>query len=180
MEQPRRLPPILALLGLPVLPPALLPVVAHAQTAVAAAQNPAGREAEPPATSTPVGPADPAPAPLTGPAKPRVRTTLGSSLSIVIADTGPLATVSAPVPVAPTPPTGTRAADAGFQAAPLPNPDITPPLGAGPTGPALAPAFFNRKTEFTGDGFAHGSSLDDAQKRKRTGAAGLNWSVPVK
>ena len=71
-------------------------------------------------------------------------------------------------------------AAAAFQPAPMPDPDIDPPHGASAGGPSLAPAFFEHKAEFSGDGYASASDPDHGLDKRRTPAAGLNLSVPVK
>jgi hypothetical protein len=68
----------------------------------------------------------------------------------------------------------------GMQPAPVPNPDIDPPHGAGPGGPSLEPAFLSPKLEFQGDGFSHASNRDYGIDQRTQPAAGLNLSVPVK
>ena len=68
-----------------------------------------------------------------------------------------------------------------YQPAPMPNPDIDPPQGdAGPSRATLAPALFSHKAEFQGDGYSNASNVDHGLDERRTPAAGLNWSVPVK
>jgi hypothetical protein len=67
-----------------------------------------------------------------------------------------------------------------FLPAPMPDPDIDPPHGAAARGPSLSPAFFRHKEEFNGDGYAVDSDPDHGLDQRRTPAAGLNWSVPVK
>ena len=68
-----------------------------------------------------------------------------------------------------------------FQPAPMPDPDRDPPSGgASPHGASLAPALFSHKEEFAGDGYAPASNADYGLDHRRTPAAGLNWSVPVK
>jgi hypothetical protein len=63
----------------------------------------------------------------------------------------------------------------------MPDPDIDPPHGAAPPrGPSLTPALFSHKEEFEGDGYAAASDPDHGLDHRRTPAAGLNWSVPVK
>ena len=69
----------------------------------------------------------------------------------------------------------------GFQPAPMPNQDVDAPQYAGTgRGPVLTPALFSQKTEFEGNGFASGSDPEHGLDKRRTPAAGLNWSVPVK
>ncbi len=62
----------------------------------------------------------------------------------------------------------------------MPDPDIDPPHGAAARGPSLTPALFSHKEEFNGDGYASASDPDHGLDKRRTPAAGLNWSVPVK
>lgn len=65
--------------------------------------------------------------------------------------------------------------------APVPDPDAdAPSSGAGPRGASLTPALFSHKAEFAGDGYAVDSDADHGLDKRRTPAAGLNWSVPVK
>jgi hypothetical protein len=71
-------------------------------------------------------------------------------------------------------------ATTGMEPAPVPNPDIDPPHGAGPSGPSLEPAFLSPKLEFQGDGFARASNRDYGIDQRTQPAAGLNLSVPVK
>jgi hypothetical protein len=71
-------------------------------------------------------------------------------------------------------------AGTNFQPAPMPDPDADPPHGASARGPSLTPALFSHKEEFDGDGYASGSDPDHGLDHRRTPAAGLNWSVPVK
>jgi hypothetical protein len=75
---------------------------------------------------------------------------------------------------------GQAHASAVFQPAPIPDPDIDPPRGASARGPSLTPALFAHKEEFNGDGYASDSDPDHGLDKRRTPAAGLNWSVPVK
>jgi hypothetical protein len=74
----------------------------------------------------------------------------------------------------------TGAASQSFQPAPVPDPDIDPPKGSVARGPSLTPALFSHKSEFEGDGYAPASDPDHGLDKRRTPAAGLNWSVPVK
>ena len=67
-----------------------------------------------------------------------------------------------------------------YQPAPMPDPDIDPPHGAFARGPSLTPALFSHKEEFNGDGYAGASDPDHGLDHRRTPAAGLNWSVPVR
>ena len=69
-----------------------------------------------------------------------------------------------------------------YQPAPMPNPDAEPPHDgdAAPSRATLAPALFSHKAEFQGDGYSAASSVDHGLDERRTPAAGLNWSVPVK
>lgn len=67
-----------------------------------------------------------------------------------------------------------------FQPAPMPDPDIDPPHGSAARGPSLTPALFSHKAEFDGDGYAVNSDPDHGLDHRRTPAAGLNWSLPVR
>ena len=71
-------------------------------------------------------------------------------------------------------------ASPAFQPAPIPDADFDPPHGASARGPSLTPALFAHKEEFNGDGYASDSDPDHGLDKRRTPAAGLNLSVPVK
>jgi hypothetical protein len=68
----------------------------------------------------------------------------------------------------------------GFLPAPVPDPDADAPSTYVARGPSLSPALFSHKAEFAGDGYAPASDPDHGLDNRRTPAAGLNWSVPVK
>jgi hypothetical protein len=68
----------------------------------------------------------------------------------------------------------------GFQPAPMPDQDADAPSTYVPRGAELSPALFSHKSEFAGDGYAPASDPDHGLDNRRTPAAGLNWSVPVK
>ena len=74
-------------------------------------------------------------------------------------------------------PSAAAMARTGFEPAPLPNPDVDAPGGAGPE-PRLSPALLSRKAEFLGNGFSNASSLDYGAAEKRQPAAGVNLLVP--
>jgi hypothetical protein len=76
--------------------------------------------------------------------------------------------------------TAAPAAARGFQPAPVPDQDADAPSTYVPRGPSLSPALFSHKAEFAGDGYAPASDPDHGLDNRRTPAAGLNWSVPVK
>jgi hypothetical protein len=78
-----------------------------------------------------------------------------------------------------TVPSKSERVSAVFQPAPIPDPDIGPPSAAA-RGPSLTPALFTHKEEFSGDGYADASDPDHGLDKRRTPAAGLNLSVPVK
>jgi hypothetical protein len=67
-----------------------------------------------------------------------------------------------------------------FQPAPMPDPDLGPPSGNVSRGASLTPALFSHKAEFEGDGYSTASDPDHGLDKRRTPAAGLNWSVPVR
>ena len=88
--------------------------------------------------------------------------------------------LSAPPSVQPPSPPSPATVINGLQPAPLPNPDVDGPHESAGLGPGLTPALFHEKTEFQGNGFSPGSNLDHGVNERRTPAAGLNWTVPVK
>jgi hypothetical protein len=76
--------------------------------------------------------------------------------------------------------TTARVTPQGFQPAPMPDQDAAAPSTYTPRGASLSPALFSHKAEFAGDGYAPASDPDHGLDNRRTPAAGLNWSVPVK
>jgi hypothetical protein len=97
-------------------------------------------------------------------------------MTVQLADVGPLSRAEAP---APAPAKTLSFQNTMYQAAPVPDEDVSPPPGAVQTEAQLSPKLLSPRTLFQGDGFSNGSSQEAALDRRKTGAAGLGLSVPV-
>lgn len=76
-------------------------------------------------------------------------------------------------------PPGERGGDA-YAPAPMPDRDVAEPAAAAASGDAqLQPSVFSRKTEFQGDGFSPGSTVQSSEGRNLHPGWGLNWKMPV-
>ena len=72
-----------------------------------------------------------------------------------------------------------------MQPAPVPDAGITAPEAGGDAlaaerSPSIEPYLFNPRNHFAGDGYAPGSSLENAQNNRETPAGGMNVLIPVR
>ena len=87
-----------------------------------------------------------------------------------VLESGPLA-----LPQAPSPP----AAAQRFAPAPLPNRDLSAPLGPRATNePQLVPKLFHRGDQYRGEGIDARSSAQSEQERRLLPGAGFNLRIP--
>jgi hypothetical protein len=69
--------------------------------------------------------------------------------------------------------------NAGYQAAPVPNPDVNAPVDTTKPDTTLGPKFLRPKSIFQGDGYSYASSEQGTLDGRRIGAAGLGIDVPL-
>jgi hypothetical protein len=69
--------------------------------------------------------------------------------------------------------------NAGYQAAPVPNPDVSAPADTTKPDTTLGPKFIRPKSIFQGDGYSYASSEQGTLDGRRVGAAGLGINVPL-
>ena len=94
-------------------------------------------------------------------------------MQVQITDVGPLAQPE------PAPAKALTFQNTMYQAAPVPNEDVSAPPGAVQTEAQLAPKMLAPTTLFQGDGYANGSSQQGTLEHRKAAAAGLGLSVPV-
>jgi hypothetical protein len=103
-----------------------------------------------------------------------------ASTNPLLLSTTDLGALSAPPSVQPPAPPSQASVITGLQPAPLPNPDADGPRESTGLGPGLTPALFHEKAVFQGNGYSPASDLEHGVNERRTPAAGLNWTLPVK
>ncbi len=70
-------------------------------------------------------------------------------------------------------------AKAGYQAAPVPNPDVDAPPDTTKPDTTVGPRFLRPKALFQGDGYSYASSEQGTLEGRRLAAAGLGLNVPL-
>jgi hypothetical protein len=71
------------------------------------------------------------------------------------------------------------ATNAGYQAAPVPNPDVNAPPDTTKPDTTIGPKFIRQNSLFQGDGYSYASSEQGTLDGRRVGAAGLGVNVPL-
>jgi hypothetical protein len=92
-----------------------------------------------------------------------------------IAPLAPSNTAEAPAAAAKT----LTVTNAGYQAAPVPNPDVDAPADTSKPDTTLGPKFIRTQSIFQGDGYSYASSEQGTLDGRRVGAAGLGIDVPL-
>lgn len=72
-----------------------------------------------------------------------------------------------------------HAAPNNFQAAPMPDADMSAPLPPTPKTAELSPALFQPRKQFRGDGYAPGSTAQGWQEQRLKPAPGVSLKVPL-
>lgn len=72
------------------------------------------------------------------------------------------------------------ASNASFQAAPIPDQDVSAPADRSKPDTTISPKLLSPRSLFQGDGYSYASSEQTTLDGRRTAAAGLGVSVPVK
>jgi hypothetical protein len=82
------------------------------------------------------------------------------------------------IPVSPSPLSLTPRPGPIYEAAPLPNRDLSGPAARGSSGPSFGPSLFTTKDQYRGDGFSPGSTAQSEQEKRMKPGAGFSLRMP--
>ncbi len=67
----------------------------------------------------------------------------------------------------------------GYQAAPMPNDEVSAPAAAPKTGTRIGPKIFNQRAFNGGQGYVPGSTIEGQQEQRQKPIPGLNLDMPL-